>query len=37
MKTIIINETQANVIKEGMDRHSFISHVKDYIKQLFKS
>lgn len=37
MKTIIINETQANVIKEGMDRHSFISHVKDYIKQLFKN
>lgn len=37
MKTIIISEEQAKVLKEGMDRHSFISHVKDYIKQLFKN
>ena len=36
MKTIIINEEQANVLKQGMDRHSFISHVKDYLKRLFK-
>ena len=37
MKTIILNEKQMEILKEGMDRHSFISHVKDYLKQLFKN
>ena len=35
MKTIIINEEQAKVLKEPIDIFSFINHTKDYIKRLF--
>lgn len=34
MKTIILNEEQANALKEKMDIFSFINHTKDYMKRL---
>ena len=37
MKTVIINQEQANILSEKMDRHSFISHVRDYMKRLFNN
>lgn len=36
MKTIIINEEQAKILKEPMDIFSFINHTKDYMKRLFQ-